>query len=392
MGRTRGQGQRPRKARPEVLLAQGKGPVKRTQLNPFDAAGCDDREYEVEKILGTRTNYGEQQWLINWKDFGEGTDAWEPLKNLHGHEAEIEAFHTRSEEEQDAMAKKNAEEKAKKRKEREADSEQDQEFRDIFYEIFKEGYTPPSYKTVIDKVLTLSAEGKEKRYLFRLFVTLLVELEAASKKACASMGLGVYREIHDTDATNDQKFEDTVCEAIHCTAVSDNASNIVSGWVKIDGHECVAHTLALIVKAFLDEPFVKKVFGKLRGMTGHFNHSVIGVRLLYDCQKRQGLTQSKPPQDNGTRSGWGGACKQAKWYLDNREAVQMYDIEHTTKAANAVPNLDGSVYNKDHKLDSWEWDIVRTFTKEKALNRLKWARKAFARKTGSPRVMLPRAL
>ncbi|KAK3254600.1 hypothetical protein CYMTET_36188 [Cymbomonas tetramitiformis] len=234
------------------------------------------------------------------------------------------------------------------------------------------------------------------------------------------MGLGVYREIHDTDATNDQKFEDTVCEAIHCTAVSDNASNIVSGWVKIDGHECVAHTLALIVKAFLDEPFVKKVFGKLRGMTGHFNHSVIGVRLLYDCQKRQGLTQSKPPQDNGTRSGWGGACKQAKWYLDNREAVQMYDIEHTTKAANAVPNLDGSVYNKDHKLDSWEWDIVResvyilthpsitvdllqgtkyptvslvgTFTKEKALNRLKWARKAFARKTGSPRVMLPRAL
>ncbi|KAK3282379.1 hypothetical protein CYMTET_9881 [Cymbomonas tetramitiformis] len=36
----------------------------------------------------------------------------------------------------------------------------------------------------------------------------------------------------------------------------------------------------------------------------------------------------------------------------------MYDIEHPTKTANAVPNLDGSVY-KDHQLTNDEWEILR---------------------------------
>ncbi|KAK3235073.1 hypothetical protein CYMTET_54704 [Cymbomonas tetramitiformis] len=40
--------------------------------------------------------------------------------------------------------------------------ERDQEFRDIFEEIFKGGYTPPSYKLVVDMILSLSAEGKLK--------------------------------------------------------------------------------------------------------------------------------------------------------------------------------------------------------------------------------------
>ncbi|KAK3267601.1 hypothetical protein CYMTET_23857 [Cymbomonas tetramitiformis] len=39
-------------------------------------------------------------------------------------------------------------------------------------------------------------------------------------------------------------------------------------------------------------------------------------------------------------------------------AVQVYDIESLTKAATAVPNVDGSVY-KDHRLHDFEWDIVR---------------------------------
>ncbi|KAK3269756.1 hypothetical protein CYMTET_21817 [Cymbomonas tetramitiformis] len=39
-------------------------------------------------------------------------------------------------------------------------------------------------------------------------------------------------------------------------------------------------------------------------------------------------------------------------------AVQVYDIESAEKAANAVPNQDGSVY-KDHKLVDIEWDVVR---------------------------------
>ncbi|KAK3234905.1 hypothetical protein CYMTET_54858 [Cymbomonas tetramitiformis] len=40
--------------------------------------------------------------------------------------------------------------------------QKDMEFRAIFDNIFKGGYTPPSYQTVVDLVLTLSAEGKAK--------------------------------------------------------------------------------------------------------------------------------------------------------------------------------------------------------------------------------------
>ncbi|KAK3274759.1 hypothetical protein CYMTET_17068 [Cymbomonas tetramitiformis] len=40
--------------------------------------------------------------------------------------------------------------------------EKDEEFRDIFREIFKGGYVPPSYQIVIDQVLALSADGRAK--------------------------------------------------------------------------------------------------------------------------------------------------------------------------------------------------------------------------------------
>ncbi|KAK3253476.1 hypothetical protein CYMTET_37276, partial [Cymbomonas tetramitiformis] len=40
--------------------------------------------------------------------------------------------------------------------------QKDMEFRAIFDDIFKGGDTPPSYQTVVDLVLTLSAEGEAK--------------------------------------------------------------------------------------------------------------------------------------------------------------------------------------------------------------------------------------
>ncbi|KAK3236236.1 hypothetical protein CYMTET_53613 [Cymbomonas tetramitiformis] len=70
------------------------------------------------------------------------------------------------------------------------------------------------------------------------------------------------------------------------------------------------------------------------------------------------MPESKPPQDNDTRSGWGGAYHQALWYFRNQVVVQMYDVENPKKAATAVPNPDGSVY-KSHQLVGHEWDIVR---------------------------------
>ncbi|KAK3256532.1 hypothetical protein CYMTET_34337 [Cymbomonas tetramitiformis] len=281
--------------------------------------------------------------------------------------------------------------------------ENDSEFRDIFDFIFAGGYVPPTYKLVMQQMLELSSEGKEnvrsamdllEREVispslagdiwseggisifgvltywidveFTLFERLVSaipfsavrhtasEIQSATKKACSDMHIGLYRE---DLALGDGV--DTVDESVHCT-ISDNASNIISGWdCFFDGYECCNHTLALIVKAFLEHPDIQGVFKKLRGMTTHFNHSVIGGKLLNDCQKRHNMNVTKPPhQDNDTRTGWGGACKQATWYMRYQVVIQMYDIENPVNASTAVPNPDGSVY-KDHRLDLLEWYIVK---------------------------------
>ncbi|KAK3238985.1 hypothetical protein CYMTET_51054 [Cymbomonas tetramitiformis] len=265
----------------------------------------------------------------------------------------------------------------------------------------KGGYTPPGYQLVVQKILLLSAEASVRVHdalealfeegilpsiagdiwsqggiaIFGILVYWLdidfvlheklvsaipfsdvrhngLEISKATKIACAKMGIGRY-EVGDDEVVK----VDTVASKVHCTA-SDSASNIVSGWGEWDGHECNCHLLALCVLAFLKSEGVHKCFKKLRGMTGHFHHSVIGVKLLHDCQARNSLNPTSPPQDNDTRSGWGGAFKQCDWFNVNLVAIQLYDIENPRKAATAAPNPDGSVY-RDHKLTDIEWDIVR---------------------------------
>ncbi|KAK3245609.1 hypothetical protein CYMTET_44833 [Cymbomonas tetramitiformis] len=100
----RGRGKRPLRAAEDVLLCQGKGPVKRTQLHAFDLHGSDDIEYVVEEILAERSKYGEPQFLIKWEDLGPNSDTWEPLANLPGHEAVIEAFRQDLKRKQDEIA------------------------------------------------------------------------------------------------------------------------------------------------------------------------------------------------------------------------------------------------------------------------------------------------
>eukprot|EP00854_Cymbomonas_tetramitiformis_P016835 gene16835-biopygen17371 len=445
----RGRGKRPRTSKDVGLLAHGKGPVKRTQLNPYDAAGSDNITYVVEKVFATRTTYGEPQWLIQWEGLPKGSDTWEPLVNLSGCDDLISEFKAESERERAEIDKKAAEEKEKRASQNVAPDAEADEFEDAgdnlrspywkHFKVKKEGKKIVAYvcklcgpnasvkeycgntsnlrthlthchKNVavdikeeglgggggggdpsgdtstngstqhrVDALIPhLSSEQRNRlhrkialwlywlddnfNYQERLLGAIPfsavrhtgVELEAATKRACAAMGIGEYVEANEA---TDTIVKDTVKDNVHCT-VSDNASNIVNAWTCFDGHECNDHTLALIVKEFLEQERVKKVFAKLRGMTGHFNLSVIGTKLLYDCQKRRGLGESKPPQDNDTRSDWGGACKQATWYVKNKLAIMLYDTENTTKASIAVPNLDGSVY-KDRQLEKEEWDIVK---------------------------------
>ncbi|KAK3255277.1 hypothetical protein CYMTET_35534 [Cymbomonas tetramitiformis] len=185
------------------------------------------------------------------------------------------------------------------------------------------------------------------------------EIQKATKRCAATMGIGSYKQ-GDEDVTKDSLviLEDNVKDFVHAT-VSDSASNIVSGWGCFDGHECNCHLMALCVLTYLESPGVKETFKKLRGMTTHFNHSVmIGRKLLHECQEVYSLTKSSPPQDNATRSGWKGARNQAKWFRENQEAVQLYDVEQPRKAATAVNNPDGSRYG-EHKMALLEWDIVK---------------------------------
>ncbi|KAK3246174.1 hypothetical protein CYMTET_44280 [Cymbomonas tetramitiformis] len=218
--------------------------------------------------------------------------------------------------------------------------EHDAEFRDIFDFIFKGKYVPPTLKIVMHNVRLLSAEGKQRvmaairdllaegispsiggdvwsqsgASIFGILLYWLDEdfnlhekvlgaipfssvrhnadqLEKATKKACADFGLGQYELTGEEDA---RIVVDTVANYIHATC-SDNASNMLAARKCFDGHECIDHTVALVVKTFLEHPVVKSVFSKLRGMTTHFNHSVIGGNLLKECQRRHGLGESKPP-------------------------------------------------------------------------------------------------
>ncbi|KAK3250138.1 hypothetical protein CYMTET_40474 [Cymbomonas tetramitiformis] len=168
-------------------------------------------------------------------------------------------------------------------------------------------------------------------------------MKLATKRACAELGIGVFVESEEGDI-----LKDTVVDFIHASA-NDSASNIVKGWKVFDGHECVCHLLALCVATFMGCDVVKSVFTKLRGMTTHFNHSVIGRKLLHDCQEKYSLPSTSPPQDNARCGTWKGSFHQAQWYVVNQEAVQLYDVEQPRKAASAVDNPDGSRY-RDHKL------------------------------------------
>lgn len=43
----------------------------------------EDREYEVEKILGKRINSrGELEYLVRWTGYGDDSNSWEPVSEL----------------------------------------------------------------------------------------------------------------------------------------------------------------------------------------------------------------------------------------------------------------------------------------------------------------------
>ncbi|KAK3238225.1 hypothetical protein CYMTET_51750 [Cymbomonas tetramitiformis] len=137
--------------------------------------------------------------------------------------------------------------------------EHDVELRDIFHYILQVAifgilayWLTPDF-VYVEKLLAAIPFG-EVRHTAR-------EMELATKRASADIGIGVFVESEDGDIV-----EDTVVESIHASA-SDSASNIVKGWQVFDGHECSCHTLALSVGTYMESEGVKSVFVKLRGIS-----------------------------------------------------------------------------------------------------------------------------
>ena len=70
--------------------------------NLSDSKGAEDSmqrkrrlekdEYQVERIVGVRSNGGELQYLIKWKGWQPKFNTWEPLHHLKNLQSEIDSF------------------------------------------------------------------------------------------------------------------------------------------------------------------------------------------------------------------------------------------------------------------------------------------------------------
>lgn len=76
--------------RKRVSWSTTKRPSKKAKLEPE----TDDPVYEVESILGKRINpvNKKEEFLIKWRGWQWKDNTWEPIENLAGCEAAMEAF------------------------------------------------------------------------------------------------------------------------------------------------------------------------------------------------------------------------------------------------------------------------------------------------------------
>lgn len=71
-----------------------------------------EEEWEVDKIVNSKTDRGKRKYLVRWKGFGISGDTWEPLEHLTGVEDLIEKFHLDN---PNAVGSPNAKEPAKRK-------------------------------------------------------------------------------------------------------------------------------------------------------------------------------------------------------------------------------------------------------------------------------------
>ena len=42
----------------------------------------ENEQWKVESVVQYRCQYGTEQWLVKWKDYGEDRNTWEPWEHL----------------------------------------------------------------------------------------------------------------------------------------------------------------------------------------------------------------------------------------------------------------------------------------------------------------------
>ena len=256
---------------------------------------------------------------------------------------------------------------------------QDPEYHDVWNVAMRGAYTPPDHKIVMSNVLLLSGEGKKKLFdvnnsLRAAGIKPAMAGDIWSDRGVSLLGLCEYYMSDEWSieqlvlaAKPFNKVRHTgeaICEATRASCVeaglshdvfssvffpvSDNASNMISGWSGFGRGPCCVHTGQLSVHVFLDHPRIKPTRTKERGIATHFSFctGVDGLGALTKCQRECNLPEHHPVKDNDTR--WSSGHDQMEFFRVQQRAVQLYDVNHGRKAGDAY---------KVHQMGLDDWRI-----------------------------------
>jgi hypothetical protein len=114
--------------------------------------------------------------------------------------------------------------------------------------------------------------------------------------------------------------------------VSDNGSNMKKAWQCFDRETfCADHTAERSAELYSEHELMKPAFVNMRGVVGHFNHSILGKNELHEYQLQTNLPVHNLCQHVATR--WHTQHSMAADLRANQAAVMMYDINSRTCGA-----------------------------------------------------------
>ena len=103
----------------------------------------------------------------------------------------------------------------------------------------------------------------------------------------------------------------------------------------------------------LETAIIKIAVNKLKSFAHHIHRSQVGAAAFREIQAMKKLPQTLPEKGSNTR--WGAGYEQVVWFLEQKDAVQIYWMAHP---GNCVANEDGTHFY-EKTMDAGDWDIIR---------------------------------